>query len=194
MNREKFIVGIDEAGRGALAGCVYAAAVILSPNQNINYKKLQDSKRLTANKRQELAIMIKETAQYYAVARSSVVEIEKLNILQASLLAMKRAILQLNLPLENLMCLIDGNQAPKKIPYYKTIIKGDETVQCISAASILAKVARDDYITNELDVLHPQYNFVKHKAYATKEHLYKLQQFGICPLHRKTFKPIKNML
>lgn len=183
------ICGVDEAGRGPLAGAVYAAAVILNPNRTII--GLADSKKLSEKKRDSLAIEIKQYALAWAVATSSVEEIDEINILQASLLAMKRAIESLVIIPE--LVLVDGNKKPKIDFPCEAIVKGDSKVQAISAASILAKTARDANCLG-LHEIYPQYNFAKHKGYPTAEHLALLQKFGISPVHRKSYAPVRNLI
>jgi ribonuclease HII len=181
--------GVDEAGRGPLAGPVFAAAVILDPAKPI--AGLADSKTLTEMKRQELATVIKRDALSWAIASASVQEIDTLNILQASLLAMKRAVEALSVVPE--IALVDGNQAPRLQCQIQTIIKGDSKVAAISAASILAKTARD----HELLSLHqrfPGYAFDQHKGYGTALHLACLQRLGPCEAHRRTFAPVRRLL
>lgn len=199
------VIGVDEAGRGPLAGPVFAAAVILDANYRIS--GLNDSKKLSEQSRTELSHIIKEKALAWQIASASVAEIDELNILQATLLAMKRAAegLAINLAQKSAMVLVDGNQTPKieiavqdddktvmRVPV-KTIIKGDAKMACIAAASILAKVARDQ-IMLELDKEYPEYAFAKHKGYGTKLHLSSLQQHGASPVHRQSFTPVKLLL
>lgn len=184
------IAGVDEAGRGPLAGSVVAAAVVLDANNPI--AGLTDSKRLSAAQRQRLEIEIKQKSLAWAVAEASHTEIDQINILQASLLAMKRAVLQLSLKPQQL--LIDGNRLPDLLGYQmQAIIKGDLTEPCISAASILAKEYRDRQML-EMDSLYPQYQFAKHKGYPTALHRQLLQQHGACPLHRLSFKPVREVI
>lgn len=191
------ICGVDEAGRGPLAGAVYAAAVILDPNRPI--PGLADSKKLTEKKRSELSVEIKQHALAWAIAYSTVEEIDRINILQASLLAMKRAVedvqQQANIMhyLDRLLVQVDGNKCPKISLPCEAIVQGDAKVQEISAASILAKVARDEELC-ELDKQYPQYNFAKHKGYPTSEHLQALEIHGICPIHRLSYAPVKKYL
>lgn len=183
------IAGVDEAGRGPLAGPVVAAAVILDPRQPI--EGLKDSKQLTEKKRQYLSQVIQEKALAFAICEASVIEIDTINILQATLLAMQRAVN--NLPIAAEHVLIDGNQRPQLIQTSETIVRGDQTVSCISAASILAKVYRDNYMI-QLDETYPVYGFALHKGYPTKQHLLALQQFGVTLHHRKSFEPVKRLL
>ncbi len=183
------VCGIDEAGRGPLAGPVVAAAVILDPCRRIN--GLADSKTLTPERREELAGRIRDRAVAFAVASASIEEIDALNILQASLLAMARAVELLQVAAE--YALVDGNQLPRlRIPG-RAIVAGDATERCISAASILAKTARDAMM-RELDGLHPGYGFAQHMGYGTPEHLRYLQQLGPCPIHRRSFAPVREAL
>ncbi|MEY3650766.1 MAG: hypothetical protein RLZZ351_131 [Pseudomonadota bacterium] len=184
-----FICGVDEAGRGPLAGAVFAAAVILDPNQPI--AGLADSKKLSEKKRDFLAGEIKEKALAWAIASSSAEEIDEINILQASLLAMKRAVESLSLQPDEL--LVDGLHCPKLTIPMRAIVQGDSKEACISAASILAKTARDAelYI---LDEQYPQYGFAKHKGYPTPLHMQMLALHGVLPIHRKTYAPVRRLL
>jgi len=185
----KIIAGVDEAGRGPLAGSVVAAAVILDPMQPI--AGLTDSKRLSAAQRSKLEIEIKQKALAWSVAEASHIEIDRINILKASLLAMKRAVLQLSTRPERV--LIDGNQIPDLESFdCQAIIKGDLTEPCISAASILAKQYRDRQML-ELDAIYPQYEFARHKGYPTALHRKLLKQHGACPIHRLSFKPVREV-
>ena len=184
----KTIAGVDEVGRGSLIGPVYAAAVIL--NKSIDKKILKDSKRLTKNKRENLSKYIKKNS-IWAVGKASVKEIEKINILQASLLAMKRAIKKLKK--KPVLILIDGNKLPEIKNYnLKSIIKGDQKIPSISAASIIAKVTRDKMITN-LAKKFRGYYWDQNYGYGTKQHLKAIKNFGITKEHRKTFSPINKM-
>ncbi len=178
----KIICGCDEAGRGPLAGEVAAAACILPAG--IEIKGLNDSKKLSEKKREELFETIKEVALAYAVATSSVEEIENLNILEAALLAMRRAVDQLNITPD--FVLVDGNVNRGWSFPSKAVIGGDAKSPNIAAASILAKVTRDR-ICYELDEKYPMYGFAKHKGYATKEHREAILKYGPCPVHRKLF-------
>jgi ribonuclease HII len=181
-----YIAGVDEAGRGPLAGDVFAAAVVLSPDYPI--EGLADSKKLSEKKRDFLASLIKARATAWAIASASVAEIDDINILQATLLAMKRAVEQLGLsPTE---VLIDGNRAPHLTFPTRTIIGGDATVAEISAASILAKTARDASLLT-LHAQYPQYAFDRHKGYGTALHMAKLKEWGPCPAHRRSFAPVR---
>jgi ribonuclease HII len=184
----KIIAGVDEVGRGSLIGPVYAAAVILS--NSINKNILKDSKKVSKVRREKLSKLIKKTS-IWSIGHASVKEIEKLNILHASLLAMKRAIKKLKTKPD--LILIDGNQLPDLKNYnLKFVIKGDQKISSISAASIIAKVARDKFITN-LSKKYKKYGWDTNFGYATKEHLKNLKKFGITKHHRKTFSPIYNI-
>ena len=185
----KIIAGVDEVGRGSLIGPVYAAAVILK--KNIRKKEIKDSKKLTKIDREKLAKYIKKNS-IWTIGSASVKEIEKLNILSASLLAMKRAIKKLKVK-PNLV-LIDGNKSPELSNYLiKTIIKGDQKIKEISAASIIAKVSRDKLITG-ISKNFKSYKWHLNAGYGTKEHLRAIKKFGVTKFHRKTFKPIHNIL
>ena len=180
------LAGVDEVGRGPLAGDVVAAAVILDPDRPI--EGLRDSKKLTAARRTELALQIKENALAWAVARASVAEIDALNILQASLLAMHRAVAALD-PQPGYV-LVDGNRLPRWEYAAEAVVKGDDRVPAIAAASILAKVQRDsELIAMELE--YPGYGFAAHKGYGTREHLDALAKLGPCRVHRHSYAPIK---
>ncbi|MFN7477743.1 MAG: ribonuclease HII [Burkholderiales bacterium] len=182
------VCGVDEAGRGPLAGAVVAAAVILHPDRAI--PGLADSKKLSARKRERLALEIKQQAWAWAVAEASVEEIDQLNILQASLLAMKRAVMSLSLVPDRV--LVDGNQLPD-LPYsVQAIIGGDASQPSISAASILAKTSRDAALI-ELDQRYPDYGFAQHKGYPTPQHLQAIRQYGVLPVHRKSFAPVAKL-
>lgn len=189
MENTGFICGVDEAGRGPLAGAVFAAAVILDPNKTI--AGLADSKKLSEKKRDFLAGEIKEKALAWAIANCSAEEIDEINILQASLLAMKRAVEGLSLQPDEL--LVDGLHCPKLLIPMRAIVQGDSKEACISAASILAKTARDAelYI---LDEQYPQYGFAKHKGYPTPLHMQMLALHGVLPIHRKTYAPVRRLL
>ena len=178
--------GVDEAGRGPLAGSVYAGAVILDPTNPI--EGLMDSKKLNEKTRERLYIEITQKALAWSIAYSTASEIDEINILQATLLAMKRAIETLK-PIPE-MVLIDGNKAPKLDISYQTIVKGDSLIQAISAASILAKVTRDRELI-KLDTIYPQYGFAQHKGYGTKLHLEAIQRYGVLvDIHRFSFSPV----
>lgn len=182
------ICGVDEAGRGPLAGPVCAAAVILP--ENLEIEGLNDSKKLTEKKREALFEVIKEKAISYSIAFASVEEIESVNILEATFLAMNRAVEGLDVNAD--FALIDGNRVPKgsKIPC-ATVVKGDSLSMSIAAASVLAKVTRDRLML-ELDGQYPEYNFKKHKGYGTKEHTELIKKYGPSPIHRLSF--LKNIL
>ena len=183
------VAGVDEAGRGPLAGPVVAAAVILDARQPI--AGLADSKKLTALRREKLFDEILAKALCCSIAEASVEEIERLNILQATMLAMQRAVEGLRLKPGHV--LVDGNRLPTLGMTSEAIVKGDATVPAISAASILAKVTRDRWCA-QVDVDYPQYGFAGHKGYGTAAHLAALQAHGACPLHRKTFAPVSAVL
>jgi ribonuclease HII len=187
------ICGVDEAGRGPLAGSVYAAAVILDVNNPI--EGLADSKKLSEKKRDFLSGEIKTKALAWGIASCTCQEIDEINILQASLLAMKRAIeaMQAQFNITPDLVQVDGNKCPKISLPCEAIVKGDSKVQAISAASILAKVARDAELY-ELDKIYPQYGFAKHKGYPTAAHLLALQAYGICPQHRLSYAPVKALV
>ena len=176
------ICGVDEAGRGPLAGPVCAAAVILP--EHLQIPGLNDSKKLSDKKRRELFPIIKEQAIAYGIAFASVEEIDEINILQATFLAMERAVAQLNGQAD--FALIDGNREPKLDIESMAVVKGDSRSASIAAASILAKVTRDDYM-EELASRYPQYGFEVHKGYGTKRHYQAIEQFGMCPAHRRSF-------
>ncbi len=183
------IAGVDEAGRGPLAGEVVAAAVILDPLRPI--EGLRDSKKLTAARREELALQIREQSLAWAIGSASVAEIDELNILHASLLAMKRAVEALD-PQPQYV-LVDGNRLPRWHYESQAVVGGDDLVPAISAASILAKVHRDRVLT-ELEALYPGYGFASHKGYSTAAHLLALETLGASPVHRRSFAPVKKVL
>lgn len=188
-NEIVYIAGVDEVGRGPLAGPVVAAAVILNPEKPV--QGIKDSKKLTEKQREQLAEKIRETAISYAIGRCEVDEIDNINIFQASLLAMQRAVMQLNVKPHEVI--VDGKFSPV-LPYpTRAIIKGDETEKSIGAASILAKVYRDQEM-KQLHVLYPQYGFAQHKGYATEFHLAAIKQYGISPVHRRSFQPISQLI
>jgi ribonuclease HII len=180
--------GVDEVGRGPLAGDVVAAAVILDPENPI--EGLDDSKKLTEKKREQLFPIIQQRALSWSVARASVQEIDKINILQASLLAMKRAVESLSLQPEHV--LVDGNRLPQWHYQSEAVVKGDSRVQAIAAASILAKVVRDREMV-EFDRQYPGYGFAGHKGYPTKAHIAALEELGITAIHRLSYGPIKKL-
>lgn len=184
----KFVCGVDEAGRGPLAGPVCAAAVILPPDTEI--EGLNDSKKISEKKREALYDIIKEKALAYSIAFGTLEEIEEFNILEATFLAMNRAVEGLNIPAD--YALIDGNRLPKGIKIDgETVVKGDAKSASIAAASILAKVTRDRLLI-EYDQKYPEYNFKKHKGYGTKEHTDLILKYGPCEIHRLSF--LKNLL
>ena len=176
------LCGMDEAGRGPLAGDVFAAAVILAPDTVID--GINDSKKLTEKKREKLFDEIKEKALYWSIKTASVEEIEQLNILNCAMLAMKRAAESLGVTPD--MALADGNKTPQLSCPVQFVIKGDAKSQSIAAASILAKVARDRYM-KEMALKYPQYSFEKHKGYGTKAHYQALDEYGPCEIHRMSF-------
>ena len=188
------IAGVDEVGRGPLVGNVVTAAVILDPENPI--EGLMDSKKLSDKKRQLLAIEIKQHAIAWAIGSASPEEIDTLNILHATMLAMQRAVLGLEVQPDHV--LVDGNRCPTFVGENnniasQSVVKGDERVAEISAASILAKVERDDEMI-ALDKLHPQYGFAQHKGYPTKAHLEKIKQYGVLDNYRRSFKPVANAI
>ncbi len=188
-NSPGLVAGVDEAGRGPLAGPVVAAAVILDDQNPI--AGLADSKKLSAARREWLFDEIRAKALCCSIAQASVEEIEQLNILQATLLAMKRAVQGLRLTPKKV--LVDGNRLPVLSMMAEAIVQGDALVPSISAASILAKVHRDRWCAT-MDLAYPQYGFSKHKGYGTAQHLAALQLHGACPEHRKTFRPVAEVL
>jgi len=183
------LAGVDEVGRGPLAGDVVAAAVILDPARPI--PGLRDSKKLSPRRREELALLIMEQAQSWSVARASVAEIDELNILQASLLAMHRAVKALE-PQPSYV-LVDGNRLPRWDYPSEPVVKGDDRVPAIAAASILAKVQRDRELV-ELERQYPGYGFAAHKGYPTASHLEALRTLGVTPVHRRSFGPVRALL
>lgn len=185
----RLVAGVDEAGRGPLAGPVVAAAVILDEANPI--AGLADSKALSPARREELAALIRERALAWAVAEAQVEEIDRLNILQATLLAMQRAVAGLRITPG--MVLVDGNQLPSLACEARAIVKGDATVPAISAASILAKVARDRTM-NELEGVCPGYGFARHKGYPTRDHVAALERLGVSRHHRRSFSPVRNLI
>nr|WP_221208274.1 ribonuclease HII [Pseudoduganella violacea] len=186
---DEIICGVDEAGRGPLAGPVFAAAVILHPGRPID--GLRDSKKLTEAKRDALAPLIMQHAVAWAIAEASEEEIDKINILQASMLAMRRAVEALStIPT---LALIDGNRCPVMKIQSIAIVDGDNKVEAISAASILAKTARDAALV-KLHLQYPQYGFDQHKGYPTALHLERLQLHGVSPVHRRSYAPVRKVL
>lgn len=185
----ELICGVDEAGRGPLAGPVFAAAVILDPH--ILVDGLRDSKKLTAQRREELAILIKRDALSWSIAQCSEAEIDELNILQATMLAMRRSIEGLSIT--PTLALIDGNRCPVCAVRTEAIIKGDDKFTQISAASILAKTARDAALM-EMHKTYPNYAFDQHKGYPTALHLQRLREYGVSPVHRRSYGPVRELL
>ncbi|AYO19012.1 MULTISPECIES: ribonuclease HII [Vibrio] len=185
----QLVAGVDEVGRGPLVGDVVTAAVILDPNNPI--EGLNDSKKLSEKKRLALLPEIKEKALAWAVGRCSPEEIDELNILQATMVAMQRAIAGLKVQPD--LALIDGNRCPQLPMDSQAVVKGDLRVAEISAASIIAKVVRDQEM-EELDKQYPQFGFAKHKGYPTKAHFEAIEQHGVISEHRKSFKPVKKAL
>lgn len=187
--RPLLVAGVDEVGRGPLAGPVVAAAVILDPERPI--EGLADSKKLTEKRREALSEEIKEKALSWSISRADVEEIDQINILQASLLAMKRSVETLSRQPE--LALIDGNHCPELDCAMEAIIKGDSKEPAISAASILAKVARDNEM-KAMDDKYPGYGFAKHKGYPTKQHREAIIKLGITDIHRKSYAPVQQQL
>ncbi|MBX2826405.1 MAG: ribonuclease HII [Gammaproteobacteria bacterium] len=188
-SRHKLIAGVDEVGRGPLAGSVVAAAVILDPRYPI--AGLADSKVLTAAKREELDSLIRDRAIAWAIGEASVAEIDEINILHASMLAMRRAVEALSIVPDKV--LVDGNRRPDIAHDCEAIVKGDKLFSEISAASIIAKVARDQQML-ELHQQHPEFGFDRHKGYPTKAHREALARHGVLPVHRQSFAPVKAVL
>ena len=186
---ECLIAGVDEAGRGPLAGPVVAAAVILDPDRPV--AGIADSKALSAQKRTALAVQIRRQARFWSVGQASVAEIDELNILQATMLAMQRAVASLSVVPG--LVKVDGNRCPKLPCAAEAIIKGDRDVMEIGAASILAKVVRDEEMLR-LDALYPHYGFARHKGYPTRDHLLSLRRHGVSPVHRRSFAPVRDLL
>jgi ribonuclease HII len=182
------VAGVDEVGRGPLAGPVVAAAVILDPARPI--EGLADSKKLSEKRREALAEQIRERALAWALGRAEVEEIDRLNILHASLLAMQRAVAALQPQAE--FALVDGNRCPELACPAEAVIKGDDRVAVISAASVIAKVARDHEMI-ELDQQYPGYGLARHKGYPTKAHIESLQRLGVTTIHRRSFGPVRKI-
>lgn len=185
----RLVCGVDEAGRGPLAGPVVAAAVVLDPARPVH--GLADSKTLAAERREALAALIRARALAWAVASASVAEIDSLNVLRASLLAMRRAVERLALRPDRV--LVDGPHCPELALPVEAVVGGDAKVQAIAAASILAKVARDAEM-RALARLYPEYGFERHKGYPTPAHLKALRMHGVCPIHRRSFAPVRALL
>ena len=189
MSGLQLVAGVDEAGRGPLAGPVIAAAVILDQTDMI--AGLADSKALSTRRREQLAGLIREKALAWSIGRAGHEEIDRLNILNATLLAMQRAIRGLSIPPDRV--LVDGNHCPDTEYPVSAIVKGDRTEACISAASILAKVCRDREM-EEMDRKYPGYGFARHKGYPTREHIQALSETGLCPIHRRSFAPVQQAI
>jgi ribonuclease HII len=186
----RILAGVDEAGRGPLFGSVFVAAVVLDPDRPV--AGLRDSKKLTAKKRILLFDAICSSARAYSIVEVQVEEIDRLNILQASLVGMSRAVSALSVTPD--LALVDGHLCPENMPCdVQAIVRGDDRVDVIAAASILAKVARDRQM-HQLDRVYPGYGLARHKGYPTKAHLDALQSLGVTPLHRRTFAPVKKIL
>jgi ribonuclease HII len=183
------IAGVDEVGRGPLAGPVVAAAVILNPNQPI--MQIKDSKSLSEKDREQLFYIIQKACLAWSIGRAEVHEIDTMNILQASLLAMERAVQRLKIKPDQV--LVDGKHCPNISYSVEAIINGDQTVPVISAASIIAKVIRDREMII-YDAYYPEYGFAAHKGYGTKQHLNAIAKYNITPIHRRSFRPIKDLL
>ncbi len=183
------VAGVDEVGRGPLAGPVVTAAVILDPRNPIS--GLKDSKKISSKRREILASEIMENALCWCIARAEIYEIDQINILNATMLAMQRAVTQLTQTPD--LVLIDGNRVPDLPMRAEAVIKGDSLVAEISAASILAKVARDHEMV-EMETLYPGYGFAKHKGYPTKQHIDALKRLGVSKIHRKSFRPVSEFI
>jgi ribonuclease HII len=183
------VCGVDETGRGSSISGVWVSACILDPDNPI--EGLRDSKKLSPKRREELAEEIKEKALCWSIEVASLEEVEILNVLNATLLAMSRAIEGLRIKPNKVF--VDGNQLPNIDISAEAIVKGDDLIPAISAASILAKVARDK-VMKEMHEIYPQYGFNKHKGYLTKDHMLALQEYGPCPIHRKTYAPVRKLL
>ena len=186
MYRLEYCAGVNEVGRGPLAGAVFAAAVVLNPFRSI--EGIDDSKVLSAKRRAELDLVIREEAVDFAIGKADVEEIDRINILQASMLAMQRAVKGLKVPLD--FVLVDGNRTPELSCPSDYLIKGDSKFDAIKAASIIAKVARDTEMI-ELDQVYPNYGLASHKGYATRFHLQALKKLGPSPIHRMSFGPCR---
>ncbi|SFB20376.1 RNase HII [Lentibacillus halodurans] len=184
-----FVCGVDETGRGSAISGVWVSACILDPDKSI--EGLKDSKKLSAKRREELAEEIKDKALSWSIEVASLEEVETLNVLNATLLAMRRAVEGLYIKPNKVF--VDGNQLPDIDIPAEAIVKGDDLVPAISAASILAKVERDK-VMKELHQIYPQYGIDKHKGYLTKNHMLALQEYGPCPAHRKTYAPVRRLL
>lgn len=189
MSSQIHVAGVDEVGRGPLAGPVVAAAVILDPDRPI--EGLADSKKLSGKRREDLDQLIRANALAWSLGRAEVEEIDRINILQASLLAMKRAVEAL--PVFPSHALVDGNRCPVLACSVEAIVGGDSSEPAISAASIIAKVARDREMV-ELDIRYPGYGLAKHKGYPTRAHIEALQTLGVTEIHRRSFGPVKRLI
>lgn len=189
LRRSSVLCGVDEAGRGPLAGPVYAAAVVLAPDARI--PGLADSKLLKPRVRAALRRTIMQTASAWAIAHATVEEIDRLNVLRAALLAMQRAVAALSTPIDEAW--VDGIHCPTLAVPVRAIVRGDALIPEISAASILAKTARDDAMI-DLDARFPQYGFARHKGYPTAAHLDALRRHGVSPVHRRSFAPVRALL
>ncbi|WP_197745263.1 ribonuclease HII [Candidatus Nitrosacidococcus tergens] len=189
IQTQGWIAGVDEVGRGPLAGPVIASAVILNPSVKIT--GLWDSKKISAIRRETLSIEIQNKAIAWTLGRADLEEIDRLNIFQATLLAMSRAIA--TLPVKPKLVLVDGKYCPTSPYPIQGIIQGDQKFTPIAAASIIAKVARDQEMVY-FDQIYPSYGFKSHKGYPTKDHLTALENLGPCPIHRRSFRPVKNCL
>ena len=183
------LAGVDEVGRGPLAGPVVAAAVMLDPARPV--AGLKDSKKLSERHREDLAGVIRERALAWSLGRAEVHEIDRINILQASLLAMQRAVAALSVAPE--LVLVDGNRCPALDYPARAVVRGDDLIPAISAASIIAKVSRDHEMI-ELDSRYPGYGLAKHKGYPSKVHLAALQTLGVTPVHRRSYAPVRRLL
>ena len=188
MYRKEYFAGVDEVGRGPLAGAVYAAAVVLDPF--IRLDGLRDSKLLSEKRRNELDLVIRKKALDYCVASADVGEIDEINILQASMLAMERAVSGLNITVD--FVIVDGNRIPNLACEAEWLIKGDSKSDAIKAASIIAKVARDNEM-KRLDRIYPEYGLAQHKGYPTQAHLESLRRHGPSPIHRLSFAPCRTV-
>ena len=189
MYRLEYVAGVDEVGRGPLAGAVVAAAVILDPYAEI--KGLNDSKKLSEKRREDLNLEIREQAISYCIARAEVAEIDAINILQASLLAMQRAVAGLHKKAD--FAFVDGNRCPEFDCPAAWLIKGDGKHDAIKAASIIAKVARDREML-DLDKMYPEYGLAKHKGYPTAQHMQAIKEYGVSPIHRMSFAPCREAM
>ena len=186
MYRREYFAGVDEVGRGPLAGAVFAAAVVLDPFICID--GLRDSKLLSEKRRNELDLVIRDKALAYCVASADVSEIDEINILQASMLAMERAVSGLDVPVD--FVIVDGNWIPKLLCAAEWLVKGDSKSDPIKAASVIAKVARDSEM-KRLDRIYPEYGLAQHKGYPTRAHLESLKRHGPSPVHRLSFAPCR---